>query len=106
MNERWQDRSLPQKNQLIRSQVFRRTRVVICVTHPVAEQAQPSPETVNPASVTPAGKEDKADDDGDSDSTQVLDTPNAEEVRKASVEKTVEDAAEPEAGFEWYVPIA
>ena len=99
MNERWQEKSLPRKSKLLRGQVLRRIRVVICVTKPVAEEAQPGPETVNPA--TPAAKEKKDDDGGDSDTTQVMDTPNAEKAFEASVEETSKDAAEPEAGFEW-----
>ena len=77
--------------------------VVICVTNPVAEEAQPGAETVNPA--TPAAKEKKDDNGGESDTTQVMVTQTNEEVPNASVEKIAKDAVEPEAGFEWYVPV-
>ena len=90
---------------LLWSQVLRRMCVVTCVTKPAAEQPQPGPEAVNPA--TPAAKEKKDDDDDDSDTTQVLQTPIAEEVREASVDEIIEDAVEPETGFEslWYMHI-
>ena len=72
--------------------------VVICVTNPAAEQAQPVPEDVNPA--TPAAK-----DGGDSDITQVMETWTEEKVQEASIEEISEGAVEPETEFEWYVPI-
>ena len=78
--------------------------VVIGVTNPAAETPQTVPETVKPA--TPAAKENTDDDDDDSGSTQVLEMPNAEKVREASIEEIAEDAVEPAAGFEWYVHIA
>ena len=70
--------NLPQTSKLLQGQVLCRMCVVICVTNPVVEKAQPVPETMKPA--TPAANENKDDDNDDSDTTQVVEPQIEEEV--------------------------